>query len=294
MKKNYLIKTIGHIYLAVGILTVALMSSCLKDHSPGSVDFSKSPALLGWQYTGFSPVPYTAAIFGTPTDSVNLEITLSVASLTLKTPVTVTVVSDPTYITAYNVANGLTDSAKTAYGELSPSLYTLPNGGKVTINPGQQIVKFTVRFAGQNIDFTALNAIGLKLTNSSGATIASNLNEALILVTLKSIYAGTYQASGQRVHPTLGTFTFNYSVTMSTVDKLTIDGPALADLQEDLQLHINADNTVTVTSAAQTSTQNTPGLPNTYDPATKTFTLNYFYNTGAPRKITETLVYTGP
>lgn len=288
MKRNKIFKNKGRIYLAIGLLAMTLLSSCLKDNSPGVVDFSKSPALLGFQYQGFGPVPYVAAIFGTPTDTVSLEVTLSVASITLGSPVTATIVSDPAYIDTYNAANG------SSFVPLDPTLYTLQNGGKITISPGQQFAHMRINFVGQNIDFTKANAIGLQLTSPSGAILTSNLNNALVNVTLKSIYAGTYANSGVRVHPVLGPFTFSYNVAMGTVDKTTIDGLAEADLAVDLQLHVNPDNTVVPTSSSQASTAVTPGLPNTYDPATKTFSLNYFYNTGAPRKITQKMVYVGP
>ncbi len=288
MKKNYLFKNIGRVSVAMGLLATALLSSCLKDTSPGAINFGASPALVGFQYQGFNNVPYVAAIYGKPTDSVDLEVTLSVASITLSSPVTVSIVPDDAVISAFNGANG------TTYTALNPADYTLPNGGKITISPGQQIVKVKVSFAGQNIDFSKPQAIGLQLTGANGAIIATNLNTAIITITLKSIYAGTYLASGVRHHPTAGDFPFSYSVAMGTVNKTTIEGNALADLTADLVLQVNPDNTVNVSSGAQADTQDSPGLPNVYNPATKTFTLNYFYRVSAPRKIVETLVYTGP
>ncbi len=287
MKRNKFIKNIGRFYLIAGLAATALLSSCLKDTSPGAIDFSKSPALLGFQYTGFAFTPYTAAIYGLPTDTTDIEVTLSVASITLKNAVTATLMADPAYVTTYNSANG------TTYQQLPAADYTLPNNGNITIPAGTQYLKVKISFAGQNIDFTQQWALALKLTNANGAELTSNLNEAFVIITLKSIYAGTYNASGARIHPTLGTFTFNYNVAMSTVTANTIDGAAEADLQTDLQLTVNPDNSVTVGSSAYTAYPQI-GLPNQYDPATKTFTLNYYYDVSAPRKISEKLVYVGP
>jgi hypothetical protein len=287
MKRNY--KIVSRVSLVLGILLMSLQYSCKKDTSPGALyDFSKSPALITWQYKGFAATPYVAAILPTANSVYNLEVTLSVATITSKTAVSATVVEDAASLTAFNTANG------SKMPELPSSLYSIANGGKVTINPGQQIVQFPITFAADKIDFSQGYALAFKLTNPSGAQLTSNLNVAIVELKVKSIYEATYQASGTRIHPTLGPFPFNYKVAMSTVDESTIDGNALADLGSDLQIHVNPDLTTTVSSAAQTDAQNTPGGTNVYDPATKTFTLTYFYNTGAPRKITEKLVYVGP
>lgn len=288
MKRNYLIKNKSRLSLLMGLLATTLLSSCLKDKSPGTIDFSKSPALVGFQYKGFSNVPMVTAIYGLPTDSTGtLEVTLSVASLTLSSPVTLDIVPDDAYINTYNTANG------TSYVQLPTSDYTLGNSGHITIKPGQQIVKVSLHFAGQNVNFNQSNALALKITNVSGATLASNLSEIIFPIVLKSVYAGQYSVSSVRHHPTLGNFSASYNAEMATIDKTTIGGPALADLQSELTLHINADNTVDVSAddTSQPSAQNSPGLSNTYDPAAKTFSLHYFYNTGAPRTIVQTMVF---
>jgi hypothetical protein len=287
MKKNYLFKNIGRMSMAIGLFATALLSSCLKDTSPGTINFGTSPALVGFQYGGFGFQPYVAAIYGTPTDTVDLKVTLSVASITLGKAVTASLVADDAFVSSYNTANG------TSYNVLPAADYSVPNGGAVTWAPGTQYAVIHIKFAGQNIDFTQNYAFALKLTNANGAVIASNLNEALVTVVLKSIYAGTYHATGERIHPVLGTLPFDYNAAMSTINKITIEGNALVDVQQPLTLTINPDNSVTFSSTYQ------PLLPiagktNTYDPATKTFSLNMYYNTSAPRLLIETLKYVGP
>jgi hypothetical protein len=282
MKKNYLFKNIGRMSMAIGLFATALLSSCLKDTSPGTINFGTSPAVIGFQYAGFSFQPYVAAIYGNANDTVDLKVTLSVASITLKSAVSATLVADDALVTS------------SGYNVLPTADYSIPNNGAITWAPGQQYVTVHIKFAGQNIDFTQNYAFALKITAANGAVIASNLDEALVTIVLKSIYAGNYHASGVRIHPVLGTIPFDYKVEMNTVNKTTIDGNALADLTADLQLQVNPDNTVIVTSAAQTTTANTVGAVNKYDPATKTFTLNYQYNLAAPRVMHETMVYDGP
>src|ERR1700761_5364312 len=95
MKRNYLFRNTVRLSLVIGLMATTLLSSCLKDKSPGTIDFSKSPALVGWQYKGFSATPYIAPVLPqagfiyTP-----MEVTLSVHSVTLSSPVTVSVVED--------------------------------------------------------------------------------------------------------------------------------------------------------------------------------------------------------
>src|ERR1035438_8734040 len=97
------VKTTG---MALAALCVFALSSCLKDKAPGNEDYSKSPALVSFQYTGGAPVPYIAAIPGTAQDTLSLELTLSVPSVTLTSPVTFTLVPYATGLDSFNVANG--------------------------------------------------------------------------------------------------------------------------------------------------------------------------------------------
>jgi len=270
--------------VALLALCAFVFSSCLKDKAPGNQDYSTSPALVSFQYTGNGPVPYIAAIPGTAADTSSIEVTLSAQSVTLGIPVTLSVVPYKAGLDSFNTANG------TSYVQMDPSLYSLQNGGNVTVSPGQQYVTIRINLAGDKIDFTKKNGIGLQIANAKGATIATNLNTAIVLLALKSKYEGNYHVFGTRLHPVLGLFTFDYKAYMSTVDANTIDGPVDADLQTDLQIHVNPDNSVTLSSSSPYYSGLQAGKENDYNPATKTFVLNYFYNTGAPRLIHTTLV----
>lgn len=273
------------ISLTLIALFALFLSSCLKDKGPASENnYSHSPALVGFQYQNFSSVPLVAAIFGTAEDTLSVEVTLSVASLTLNSPVTFTISPYKDGLDSFNTAQG------SSYEQLDPTLYTLQNGGNITINPGQQIVTMRINFAGDKIDFTKQSGIGLQITNVKGASIATNLNVAIVTITQKSIYQGNYHVFGNRHHPTLGDFPFDYNADMGTIDPTTIDGAVEADLQTDLQIQVNPDNTVTLSSSSSFTPFLQAGKDNKYDPATKTFTLNYYYNSSAPRLISETLV----
>ena len=181
--KNIKIKKLGKIQIALLVISSLFFDSCLKNKGPVE-DFSQSPALVGFQYGGSAAQTFTAGILGTPTDSFPVEVTLSVASITLKSAVTVTIAPDDASLTQYNSDNG------TSYQQLPSNLYTLQNGGVVTINPGQQIVKLLIHFAGDQIDFSQPNALALKITKADGAIVATNLNTAIIVVQLKNPLEG--------------------------------------------------------------------------------------------------------
>jgi hypothetical protein len=216
MKKNNFFKNIGRIYLVAGLLATTLLSSCLKDSSPGTINFGNSPALVGFQFNGFSATPLTAKVHGTASDTAGVEITLSVASITLSTPVTVTVSDDPTDAAIYVNANNGT-------AVLPPTLFSLPNGGSVTIKPGQQIVKLRVNFKGNLIDFTNNYVLGLKITAASGAVIATNLNVAILKLTVQSAYEGRYTAAGSFVDHVNSGFT-DVGVYPDDIELITVSG----------------------------------------------------------------------
>jgi hypothetical protein len=286
MKRNYLFKNMGRLSLVIGLLATTLLSSCLKDNSPGSIDFSKSPALVGFQYKGFSATPYVAVALPQPGVKYNLEVTLSVASVTLSKPVTVTIAEDKASLDAYNTANG------TSYVELPAADYSLPNGGVVTINPGQQIVQFPITLAGDQIDFTTNPALALKMISASGATIASNLNVAMVILKVKSLYEDTYTViSGATTRYKGGSVgsgvrdVFAVSETSlfySTYTANTVIGQA-GSSAFGLSVAITINGTVVTVGADPTSsatfnyTNGDSQGASSYDPATKTLTLHYSY-----------------
>jgi len=296
MKKLINIKTA--ILTTMGVLIILLGTSCLKEDDP-SENYSHSPALISFQYSGFSAEPFVASLYGQATDSFPIEVTLSVASLTLNSAVTATIAADQTTLDSFNSANG------SSYVQLSSGLYTLPNNGTVTINPGQQIVSFTLHFSGDQIDFDQANALALKITDANGAVIATNLSTAILLLTLRNPYEGNYTCTGYFVHPSAprGIAQTGY---ISTITLVTSVAP-LGDLGG-WEFYFDTDPVTGVLSnwvaGANVDTYgpdgsgflyddnlagNTthPGPPyesttynNTYDAATQTFWMHYGYNGG--------------
>ncbi|WP_183576197.1 DUF1735 domain-containing protein [Mucilaginibacter sp. X5P1] len=222
MKRNKFFKT-GGLYLALIMLVASFsLTSCLKDNGPGSVNFGKSPALVAFQYAGIGNVPYVMSIHNVNTVTTNVEVSLSVASITQSTPVTGTVVVDQDSSASYvkhDTAGGNVDHI------LPTSLYSIANGGKFTIAPGTQFASIPITLAGDKIDFTQNYILVLKITGASGAQLTTNLNYATLIITLQSIYQGTYTVTGSFVDKT------NATITDDKVYPLTVKLQTLGALQ---------------------------------------------------------------
>jgi hypothetical protein len=226
-----------------------------------------------------------------------------VATLTLPNAVTVSVGADAASLAAYNSANG------TSYVELPPSDYSLPSS-TITISPGKQTIIFPVTFAADKINFDKGYAFCLKLTNAQGATIASNLNVATIILKVKSPYEDTYTVksgattrynggsvgSGIRdqfavTEATLfyGTYSANTvlgqagSSAFGLSVAITINGSAVS---------VAADPTGTVGGTTFNYINGDSKGASSYDAATKTLTLHYGYlnASGALREVDMVLV----
>lgn len=287
-------KKIRYSITTIILIAAALsLSSCLKN-SNNYVDLTKGVPLvelpLEARNLPGNLVPEALPISATPQV---IQVAVNIASVNpLNSPVTVTLALDAPAIDVYNHAQGLDTGGNVPYKMLPAADYSIPTY-QVTIPAGQRLGYININVNTSLIDPSGLFILPIKIVNGGGQQV-SNYDELLLSVGAKNQYDGTYTASGIRHHPVLGDIPFNYSVAMGTASASAVDGPALADLKQDLHLQINADNTVTVTSTDEPDGANQAGTTSTYNPATKTFTLHYFYNVAAPRKIDETLVYTGP
>lgn len=292
----------GGISGVAGLLGVAvlLFSSCLKNNGPVQ-DFSQSPALVSiqgdGQYSGIFVANQSVLPVGPA--GMNVEVALSVPSLTISSPVTATLIVDQATLDQYKATNS--DSARLL---LPADQYQIANGGSITISPGQHLVKDSITIFGNKIDFTKDYAIPLLLTNGKGAKIPDNLKQEVILIKLKSIYEDTYNLSGSRIlynGATTGsgvaaTVAISGSAMFSTVSPNVVDGQ-LADLGLQMSLQVNPDNSVTVLPSLANPANTFASLANdgpasTYNPATNTFTLHYRYfnSSGNLRHIDEVLV----
>ncbi|MDB5231416.1 MAG: hypothetical protein JWN76_2221 [Chitinophagaceae bacterium] len=221
----------------------------------------------------------------------------------------VTVKDDPAAIAAYNNANG------TSLVALPTSAYTIdasnPKNGTdytVTFGPGEFAKPLKISLTNAStLDLTKSYAIGLTIvvavTGADGRVSFDNRTTVVELGPLNK-YDGVYKLSGS----TLRAGDPDKTGTFSPVEMKLITIAANDVIYNDLQvwadgtgvgigqpvLSVNpATNKVTVTSSGGAT--NVPGPLNYYDPATKTFYLDFTWSTGiASRRATVTLQYLRP
>lgn len=201
----------------------------------------------------------------------------------------VNLVLNPQLVADYSAANpsdSLNDLPADAF-----NIQTL----KVTIPKGSRSVILPINILNaKTLDLTKKYALGFTIqsVDEPGYVIAQNLKNVLVSVGIRNEYEGDYQATGIFHHPTAGdrdideekfAQTFGPTAVLINLGDLGASGYQMI-------LTINPDNTVTIEPAGVTPNIDQHWGPNTYDPATKTFTLNYSYNSAAPRIVEETIV----
>jgi Domain of unknown function (DUF4361)/Domain of unknown function (DUF1735) len=161
------------------------------------------------------------------------------------------------------------------------------------IKAGERDAVFSVKVKlPKTLDFSKEYVIPVGITDASGVKISSNLGFMNIFVGgTPNKFEGAYASTGYFTHPTAPR-AIDRAKTLKTVDKATSE-TEFADLggAATMLLKVNKDNSVTITPQGSAATLAGPFEQvsvNKYDPATKTFTLNYQYNVGS-RVITEVI-----
>lgn len=191
--------------------------------------------------------------------------------------------------------NSLIDAYNTEHGSslipMETGTYSLESLN-LTFNPGEFAKPIYISLDPSKLDLEKKFGLGIKIDNASGGfTPVPSLSKALFNIVIKNEWDARYKSTGIFHHPTAGDRDIDELKDFITVGPNSIEGN-LGDLGGAgyrMRLTINADNTVTIAPRGVTPNINQTHGPNFYDPATKTFTLNYSYNVTAPRIIEETL-----
>jgi hypothetical protein len=175
------------------------------------------------------------------------------------------------------------------YEALPTSAYTIVNP---VIKAGTRDADFKVNVKlPKTLDFSKEYVIPVGISDAGGVKISGNLGFMNIFVGgTPNKYDGAYKSTGYFTHPTAPR-AIDLDKTLITIDKSTSE-TQFADLGGyTMWLKVNKDNSVTIipqgVAAGLAGPFEQPGV-NKYDPATKTFTLNYQYNVGS-RVITEVI-----
>ena len=104
-------------------------------------------------------------------------------------------------------------------------------------------------------------------------------------------YVGNYHSVGTFTHPTTGVRSIDRDKILKRIDDVTseLELGDMGPTNYRMKLKVNADNSVSLTPSGVTPDIDQSSGLNYYDPATKSFHLNYAFNIAAPRIIGEVI-----
>lgn len=285
-----------------------LLNSCLKDDA----DYWKDDVAGKMYATVLTPTLQSLSLKPVA-DEVPFSFMVNIATdVPPASDVTLTLAVDPTAVVAYNARTGKDYLAYPSVELLTPT---------VTIKAGTR----TAIVSGKVWGADALNAcdnfiaaVTIQSVSNTNIVIASNMKSYLLSLPISNPYAADYHTVGYRKHPTAGIGPVDATQNLATINcstvikvgvgnysaynakievtknvmvvggvdcfkvNVTVIDPALDEAVAGGQYDtFTGDNTVApipVTNAV-----------NYYNPVTKVFVLNYYYNTAAPRIIYEVL-----
>lgn len=275
------------------------LTSCLKDNTANFTP-DNSPAVVEFSTTNgdapVSPARTTYTLYQRsylPAASVDVPFVLNyTGGSAAPKDINVTIGVKTDAIQQYITERDVLDHETVSLDLLPSSFYTLPTN--VVIPKGQRKITIIVKFKSNLItDFTKHYVLPISIT-AADAPISANFGTVLFGLAIKNIYDGTYKATGVFHHPTAGDRPYtNVVKTVATVNQTTVTFPA-GDLANLVTVTVDPTTNLLTFSGGLSGTQPfvpVPGSVNKYDPATKTFTLNYQYTGGGGfRVINEVLV----
>ena len=231
----------------------------------------------------------------------------------LNVATTVTLTAAPELISAYNTAHPISAGVPNTYEALPESLFTpgagltkTATGYTMSFASGEFAKDFKINLNFPNFDFSKKYCLAFKVTNTSeGKVTASSQNQIFAIIGVKNAWDGVYSVPAGTVtrytNPTTpagdalsGNMAGNPAVNLITLSATTVQ---ISGLQwanagggvggvDPITMTINpATNQVTqIRSSVATTMRIVPGADNKYDPATRTFTLNFDWNQTANKR----------
>ena len=263
-----------------------LLNSCLKD----TADYWPDEVAGKMYATVLKPALQSKTLKPTA-DTVDFSFMINIATDQLPTTdVTVTLAVDPTAVTNYNTMNKIKDEDKylayPTFKILNPTV-TIKAGTRTAIINGKIWGADKLSACDKFIAATTIKSV-----SDPNIMIPSNMKSYVLSLPISNPYEGVYKSTGTFVHPTGGTRIIDEDKVLSTVDCKTVKG-FVGDLGAyDAKFTVNADNSVTISGSVSATQPLIQSGVNKYDPATRTFTVNYYYvGGGGSRVISEVLVW---
>lgn len=193
-------------------------------------------------------------------------------------------------VEAYNIAN------ETFYAVPTPDMYEFPSL-EITIPKGSNTGYLQIKYS--KPDFIGADwAFGFRIASvkESGYTISGNFGEGIVSLAIKNQYDGIYKGSGTMVHPSFpGTYSNKDEVMTTSGTNSVLLYPLSTTVLFGVDVNITIDPATNLCSLESSAVVLDPYDPqkNYYDPATKTFYLDFGYS-GGTRHVTMTAVYNRP
>lgn len=286
----------------LSIVSSLLFTSCLKDDSL-TLNTSLSNSVTEFANTGSiatnpsnGAAPRFAIDLGTLAvgDQTTFNVNVDYAGAkTAPNDITVTIDIDPTILTTYNTEHAVDGANYTTLpdGILQtqfPLTITIPKGQ--SFGQAQVALQLTSAF-----DFGATYGIPLKITSTSVGDISGNFGTAIYSLVVRNGYDGVYFASGVMVHPSYGGNYSDKEEDMVTTGANSVQFQLQTTVLFGVYITLTVDPATNLVSLASNEVVLDPYDPaaNYYDPATRTFYLDFGYS-GGTRHITMAAVYSGP
>ena len=297
---------ISILFLTVGIFS---LTSCLKDSRLNiDTENGNTTNVVEFANTG-NNVSGTASKyprFNTDLGSIasggsvkfNVNVSYSGAG-TAPEDITVNLVVDPALLTTYNAQNG------SAYVVPPSAIYSVPSSVVIKQGTHQTQVQATIT-NNSSFDFSKSYALPLKIASASKGVISGNFGSAVYSFGLRNIYDGVYQLRGRafRNDPTsaLQGPVGPVERSLSTAGATTLQWEGTvpwangggSNLPGGYEPTITLDETtkkVSLSSPGAVITAD-PTYDNRYDPATKTFYIQFYWGAGPGSRLhTDTLKY---
>ena len=295
------------INLFLALFLSFLMSGCLKDkdYEDGliqSVHSNGDQKIIEIGVTTTSTSNFLQLAFN-PTDN---DTVLNLIPVTLASAnpasedINVTLVSNPALIGNYNALNG------SIHEEAPSSVYTLLNpvssdgGVIVTIPKGSHTGYLQIKIKKSNyLGHDYAFAYQISKIDKPGYLISTNLGTGIVAVGIKNKWDAVYRSKGSFVHPNAA-FTSSWTYDDGIIRELITFsqyGVYIYPLETkavtfgvELDLTVNADNTVSTVFLGTTDDLDAVPNPSHYDVATKTFFIDAYYG-GHTRHLIDTLQY---
>ena len=269
--------------------------SCKKDTVFGDITPNTDRVII--EFTDSKTGGLASVDYATSSVEVDLtQIRLFPRSV-VKGDVKVKFIVNPTVVADFNTENG------TNYISVPPTSFGLVSN-EVTLTQDNRKAMIRMRI-NPSLVTGGPYAIGLSIAEVSSGEISPLNHNVLIEVKVRNAYEGEYEATGNMIvyggptntSPVTTTYPIDEIKYLSTIDKTTVEAPiGYSDFTGAyMYLSVNSStNQVTVSPSlgAPTFSVVTNNGNCIYNPATKTFTLKYYYlnSAGNLREIQEVLV----